>query len=331
MKGQTKYYCWTLHEPKMVWEEISAQFMEEWEWEEDPKRWPDVQYCVYQLERAPETGRLHLQGYIEFKNRKKFTTVKNMIPALAGAHFEARKGTCDEARTYCMKEDSRVAGPWESGVWEPEKQRKDQKTKATELLVRRTREGASDAELWEEFPSLMLIHSRKVVEVREVFNGNKRNTMPIVFLFCGIAGAGKSRTANTLAAFLGSVFVVPTAKSSGLYFDGYRQERSIIIDDMDGARCTPGFFKQLCDRYAFTVPVHGRGNVNFNSPYIFITTNRVPKQWWKNQSDTETKAIMRRFSCIIFFGDLSFGKKKKNTIIYQDGVFASVSEVMRHP
>lgn len=333
MKGQTKYYCFTLARPKMVWEEISAEFPEEWEWDEDPTRWkafPDIQYMVYQLERAP-SGLPHLQGYLELKNRARFVTLKKRMPALEGAHWEARQGTCEEARNYCMKVDTRIAGPWEHGVFEPEAQRKDSKTKATEKLVKRVREGASDLELWEEHPGLMLIHNRNVGEARRAFAAvPKRAEMPSVFLFAGTAGSGKSRTAHTIASFLGSVYVVPTAKSSGLYFDGYRGERSVIIDDMDGARCTPGFFKQLCDRYPFTVPVHGRGNVEFNSPYIFITTNRAPRFWWAKQSTTEQKAIMRRFCCIRFFGTV---RPQANVVAYDasSGVFASVSAIMRHP
>jgi len=255
-----------------------------------------------ELERAPETGRLHLQGYLELTNRGYLTAVKK-LRGLEGAHLEARRGTPKEAREYCRKPDSRVAGPWETGVWVEEAHRKDQKTKATEKLVARVKDGASDPELWEEFPSLMLIHNRSVVKARSALRGGAaRNEMPSVFLFVGTAGTGKSRTAHQIASYLGDVFVVPTAKSSGLYFDGYRNERSIIIDDFDGARCAPGFFKQLCDRYAFSVPVHGSGNVNFNSPFIFITSNRAPRWWWKNQSKTEQAAIMRRFACIRFFG-----------------------------
>lgn len=333
MKGQTKYYCWRISNPRMVWEEISAEFPEEWEWDEDPTRWkafPDIAYMVYQLERAP-SGLLHLQGYLELKNRARFVTLKKRMPAFEGAHFEARQGTADEARNYCMKVDTRIAGPWEFGKWEPEAQRKDQKTKATEKLVARVKTGATDAELWEEFPSLMLIHNRSVVKARSVFaDGGKRTEMPTVFLFAGTAGTGKSRTAHLIAQYLGDVYVVPTAKSSGLYFDGYRGERSVIIDDMDGARCNPGFFKQLCDRYPFTVPIHGQGNVNFNSPFIFITTNRAPRFWWKNQSATEQKAIMRRFACIRFFG---YVVKAPRVARYdhQIGMFSSMQQIMNHP
>lgn len=306
--SQSKYWCFTVNSPKCIWgPELRLGFeiasLADWEWEEDPARWAGVDYAVWQLERAPETGRLHLQGYLELTNRGYLTKVKK-LRGLEGAHLEARRGSPKEAKEYCRKPESRVAGPWETGVWVEEAHRKDQKTKATEQLVARVRAGASDPELWEEFPSLMLIHNRSVVRAREAFGGAKRNSMPIVFLFCGPGGTGKSRTATAIAEYLGDVYVVPTAKSSGLYFDGYRQERSIILDDMDGARCTPGFFKQLCDRYAFSVPVHGAGNVNFNSPYIFITTNRVPKDWWKNQSKTERAAVMRRFACIRFFGSV---------------------------
>lgn len=31
---------------------------------------PDVIFCVCQVERAPDTGRIHIQGYLQLKNPK---------------------------------------------------------------------------------------------------------------------------------------------------------------------------------------------------------------------------------------------------------------------
>lgn len=74
-----------------------------------------VQYAIYQEERAPSTGRLHLQMHIQFKNKN--TTMKTVKEEVGdtSAHCDIARGSIDECKQYCSKEDTRVAGPWEFG------------------------------------------------------------------------------------------------------------------------------------------------------------------------------------------------------------------------
>lgn len=73
---------------------------------------PDyVRYAVWQKEKVSTE---HIQGYMELNKPMKFGGIKKWLPT---AHLEARKGSRDQARDYCMKDDSRVAGPWEYGSW----------------------------------------------------------------------------------------------------------------------------------------------------------------------------------------------------------------------
>ena len=65
----------------------------------------DAKYSVHQVEKAA-SGLIHLQGYIEFKNQKQFKTLKKNYPEI---HWEVRKGTQQQARDYCMKEDTRAS------------------------------------------------------------------------------------------------------------------------------------------------------------------------------------------------------------------------------
>lgn len=71
-----------------------------------------VARCVVQLEQAPGTGMLHLQGYVEFQNARRLSTVRYWVAAygMQGAHLEPRKGTPQQAWDYCKKDESRVAG-----------------------------------------------------------------------------------------------------------------------------------------------------------------------------------------------------------------------------
>jgi hypothetical protein len=48
-----------------------------------------------------KTGTKHLQGYVEFKNKKAFSTIKKILPK---AHIEGAKGTRNQNIKYCSKE-----------------------------------------------------------------------------------------------------------------------------------------------------------------------------------------------------------------------------------
>lgn len=75
---------------------------------------PGCKRFVFQVERAPSTGRLHIQGQVDLKRQfrmrlsqlaKKFAAwgyPKNHLSATSGG----------DGFTYCLKSETRVAGPW---------------------------------------------------------------------------------------------------------------------------------------------------------------------------------------------------------------------------
>lgn len=71
-----------------------------------------AQRYVCQVERTPTTQRLHIQGYMEFKNGRTLSGLKRILER---AHFEAAKGDATENYNYCTKEDTRVLGPFYKG------------------------------------------------------------------------------------------------------------------------------------------------------------------------------------------------------------------------
>lgn len=69
-----------------------------------------ARYVCGQLERG-ENGTLHVQFYINFSGKKRLAAMKKISPR---THWEAIK-VDNGADKYCMKEDTRVEGPWEFG------------------------------------------------------------------------------------------------------------------------------------------------------------------------------------------------------------------------
>ena len=68
-------------------------------------------YTVGQLERG-QNGTLHFQFYQNYKISQRLSHYKNTLPAAHAEPVIVDNG----AAKYCMKEDTRVEGPWEYGT-----------------------------------------------------------------------------------------------------------------------------------------------------------------------------------------------------------------------
>lgn len=125
--------------------------------------WPScVKYACGQLERAPTTGALHIQGYVELKESMRGAGLQKRVEFLADAWIKARGGSRDEARAYATKTDSRVYGPAEFGPWEAgQGYRSDLHDLAGMVLG-----GASNREIATELPATYLRYARGVEDLR---------------------------------------------------------------------------------------------------------------------------------------------------------------------
>jgi len=74
-----------------------------------------LSYCVFQQEKCPSTGKLHYQGFLVLNGPQRLSYLKSNINN--GYHWELAKGNNEQNRDYCTKEDTRIAGPWEFGVF----------------------------------------------------------------------------------------------------------------------------------------------------------------------------------------------------------------------
>lgn len=246
----------------------------------DPSDWLYCGYCIYQEEVGDE-GTAHLQGYVQFSERRTLATVKE-LRGLDGAHWEVARGSLKDNVKYCSKNESSVGGPYIYGEpTEGQGSRSD-----LQVIKSAVDDGASRAQLYEHHFDTFARAERFILGYKR-FKSVKRSWPMTVFLFVGTTGTGKTRTAHTIANYLGSVYNVPQTKGSGLYWDDYDAEESIIIDEMDGNRMTPTMMNLLLDRYPMEIPVHGSAGHQFCSRYIFITSNFHPKYWWKKQSSME--------------------------------------------
>lgn len=102
MNVQKRHWCFTAYaghlglDDDFSFEEIIDAMRSHWESVNDL---PGIRYAIAQIEKCPTSQRLHIQGYLEFKDSKRMNTIYKMFPA----NLEYRKGSRDDARDYCRK------------------------------------------------------------------------------------------------------------------------------------------------------------------------------------------------------------------------------------
>ncbi len=257
-------------------------------------------YACCQLERCPETGRLHLQGYLQLPDRKRAGTIANEFGRvlLAGVHLERARGTPTEGRDYARKEDSRCAGPWDFGSFTDTSggRRTD-----IESMRLRIRDGRSAVEIADEFWGLWLRYRKSIAEFATMVQPT-RNWPTTVTILWGTTGAGKTRTVYERHGDEGIYDVPrPNSRQGAVWFDGYAGEKTVLFDDFYGwVQLT--LLLRLIDRYPTRAPTKG-GFVNWVPRRVYFTSNNHPKDWyrWDVLGESLLRAFQRRITSVLRF------------------------------
>lgn len=241
-----------------------------------------VNYLVMGEEKG-DSGTPHLQGYVELKNPATVLGLKRMFSNRM--HVEARRGTPAEAAKYCKK-DGKF---WETGEISNQGARSD-----ISNLYQMVIDGKNDQEIQAEMPGTYMRYFKAVDRVRQNHARHLKTAHdPVeVIVLYGEAGTNKTRYAYVLDPNL--YFLAQSA--SEVWFDGYTDQKTILIDDFYGW-IKYGYFLRLLDRYRFNIAVKG-GFTWKQWERVIITSNQHPSQWYKNGY---TDALKRRISQVIYF------------------------------
>jgi len=262
----------------------------------DPSGWKDVKYAIWQLEMCPSTGRLHLQGYIEFVGKKTWVWAHKNLEGLETARFAPRKGTQEEAIDYCKKSETALEGPYEYG------ERREQGKRHDLLdIKRKIDEMRPLLEIQDDHFASFVRHSRFFKEYKRQKTAS-RNFKTQVWLFVGPPGAGKSTMMKIIARMIGSLYKATNKKGSGQYYDDYDGQDVLIIDEFDGYRMSPTDFNDLADEHECVLPVHGGAGHQMVSKYLFIGSNYAPRYWWKKRNGTQLRQTTRRIDVTFKMG-----------------------------
>ena len=116
-----------------------------------------VRYICSQLELCPDTLRPHVQSFVKFISKQRFTAIQKIV----GTKLHCRRVTVEnaEAINYGLKEETRLAGPLEFG---------DKPIAAD----RNSKGGSRTKEQWEEVRKVIIAGDRQAIPVDLVIKHN---------------------------------------------------------------------------------------------------------------------------------------------------------------
>lgn len=253
----------------------------------DPLEWPEyVTYLVYQMEVAPDTGRIHFQGYLELSEGKSMTALKDACPGLEDAWFGVRRGNQRQAIAYSKKDDTRVDGPWTHGAPKNQGQRADLDAVKSDLD-----KDHSFKRIAEDHFDTWVRHNKAFKEYRRITT-KPRYAKPEIYCIIGPTGNNKTRLAHQMAG--GEACYVA---SLGKWFDDYDGETTILFDEFYG-HCMPfTTLLKILDWYPLRVETKG-GSVQLQASCFIFTSNQDPQDWYNaektHQTDWAQNPLKRR-------------------------------------
>lgn len=220
------------------------------------------QFCKYGIvgaEFAPETGMHHLQGFCNLHKPTRFSTIKKHLDN--SIHIEKANGSDIQNQEYCSK--SGIF--FEEGTPSSQGNRTDLKSVVEYINT----EGTTLRDIATKHPETYIRYFRGIQQLLQLVRPiPERNFKTEVFYYWGPPGSGKSRKALEQARLLSNNIYY---KPRGLWWDGYEQHDSVIIDDFYGWIKYDEMLK-IMDRYPYKVQIKG-GFQEFTSKQIFITSN----------------------------------------------------------
>lgn len=268
---------------------------------------PKFRYLVFQKELGEENQIPHYQGYVEFSAA---VYLSAMSKILGRAHWETRRGPRDDARKYCMKEDTRTEGPWEAGEYEQSRGHRSD----LDAIYKMAREGAAVEVIGDAHPALYLRYYKAVTHVRRMgalTAPGSRLDLKVSFFF-GPPRLGKTRLAYARDP---NLYSIPIGKD--IWYDGYTGQNTLLIDDFSGQMRLVDLLRAL-DVYPVQVPVKG-DFVWLKCKNIILTSNVHPKMWYDYTTRRDSQeALFERFHEAIWFPKGGEAKRIKHESFFYE-------------
>lgn len=251
---------------------------------------PDkARFVIWQKEEGGNTHRLHYQGYIKFKETVRANKLKEILGA-DWAHVEIQKASDAAAANYCLKEDTKVDGPWKLGQDISQGKRSDLIEVAAMVKEKR-----SLSEIAEEYPVEWIKFNRGIISLaNKTSNSSMRLNLEVIVLW-GETGTGKTYWCYRNYPDL---YRVNCRDKQPVWWDGYEGQKTVLFDDFEG-QCNRLELLNYLDIYPIKGPVKG-SFVDLNYIRVLITSNVDPMEWYQWINQRQLDALKRRLKSIYF-------------------------------
>lgn len=272
--SRSRAWCWTAYEPNLI---------EAWLFTLDPRYW------CYGVEKCPETGRTHWQGYLELTTPKTLVNLKKNVPK--GIHLESRKGSQAQAIDYCKKDND--FHQFGQAITQGKRTDLDRIKKSLDEGMQVSAIASTDFAQWCRYRRSFEAYARLALK--------DRDWITEIHILWGATGTGKTRYAISQGA-------VMVEMDKGGFMHGYDNQPILLFDDFDPETISRSVFLRLTDRYATTVNVKG-GSMSWNPKTIYITSNYSPGEWYSS-----CPAVRRRFTTVTQMAQLFVGERHLDAI-----------------
>lgn len=252
-----------------------------------------ISYMVQQDEICPDTNRLHVQGYVEFRNRTRFSTIQKKFP---GMHLEMRKGTAKQASDYCEDDETATKdNRFKFGqISEPEQGKRSDLDLACQLI----KDGGSLQDLAEQMPATYVRYKKGLGELKESLAERRQpGQIREIIIVWGYAGTGKSAFAHQLFK---DIYIADRNNAGKLSFENYAGQSTIFLDEFVGKEnLSVSDLKIIADRHDCMLPGRGVSKIG-NHQRLVIASNIDPEIWYPDQGATYWAPMRRRITAMYF-------------------------------
>lgn len=271
----------------------------------------DTVYTARVKELGTNAETPHWHFYLILKKRTRDTTLYRQIRKILSVNtikIEVAKGNHDQNRAYIFKQDeTRMDGfqPSETGEL-PEKGRSRTEVSTPLNMVETLQKADGLMEIAREDPAYFIKHSTGLKAMAELVEAQPERLSMDVQVYYGDAGTGKSAWATALGnqGEGGQYHFTKVGGSNGVaWFDGYKGETTLIIDDFTGRTMTHEAMLKVLGTDPFRCEFKG-GSRWAAWTRVIITSNMSPWSWYRKYWSTPgneytEKAFFRRVNKIV--------------------------------
>jgi len=209
------------------------------------------------------------------------------------AHLEVAKGTEEQNREYCTKEETRLAGPFMSGTYKPEAGRQGARSDIT-ALKESIKQGASRTAIAEEHTALVLRYPSGIAALQEALLPKAPVERDIwVHVLWGPTDVGKTHRVLHSPEFADAYIVRPGRDPWGKY----NRQTTVVFEEFSPLDWKLTDMNTYLDKWRCDLDARYT-NKEAHWTTAFILSNLDPDGWYALEPLLQRQAFLRRIKQI---------------------------------